>query len=144
MPPTASFVTALRERVTEALQIRAALQYDNVMAWRGEFWLGDKNARIGPPFLQGETATLCLRRKISTTSPFAGYEKLRRMAIGLNEVLEQPALRSMLPASLEGMRILDLGCGFGDFARRARLEGARSVVGIDISLRMLERAIALT
>jgi hypothetical protein len=60
MPPTASFVTALRERVTEALQIRAALQYDNVMAWRGEFWLGDKNARIGPPFLQGETATLCL------------------------------------------------------------------------------------
>jgi ubiquinone/menaquinone biosynthesis C-methylase UbiE len=75
---------------------------------------------------------------------FAGYEKLRRMAIGLNEVLEQPALRSMLPASLEGMRILDLGCGFGDFARRARVEGARTVVGIDVSLRMLERAIALT
>src|SRR6266849_482189 len=75
---------------------------------------------------------------------FEGYEKLRRMASGLNEVLEQPALRSMLPESLEGMRILDLGCGFGDFARKARREGARAVVGIDISLRMLERAIALT
>jgi SAM-dependent methyltransferase len=75
---------------------------------------------------------------------FASYEKLRRVAIGLNEVLEQPALRSMLPASLEGMRILDLGCGFGDFARKPRREGARAVVGIDISLRMLECAIALT
>jgi ubiquinone/menaquinone biosynthesis C-methylase UbiE len=48
------------------------------------------------------------------------------MATGLNEVLEQPALRSMLPESLEGMRILDLGCGFGDFARKARREGARA------------------
>jgi ubiquinone/menaquinone biosynthesis C-methylase UbiE len=114
------------------------------MAWRGEFWLGNKNAR----------PTISARRDGNPMSTaqniydeplfFAGYEKLRRMAIGLNEVLEQPALRSMLPASLEGMRILDLGCGFGDFARRARLEGARSVVGIDISLRMLERAIALT
>jgi SAM-dependent methyltransferase len=75
---------------------------------------------------------------------FVGYEKLRRMSIGLNEVLEQPALRSMLPVSLEGIRILDLGCGFGDFARKARSEGARAVVGVDISLRMLERAIALT
>jgi ubiquinone/menaquinone biosynthesis C-methylase UbiE len=75
---------------------------------------------------------------------FEGYEKLRRTAEGLNEVLEQPALRSMLPESFEGMRILDLGCGFGDFARKARREGARCVVGIDISLRMLERAAALT
>jgi ubiquinone/menaquinone biosynthesis C-methylase UbiE len=75
---------------------------------------------------------------------FEGYEKLRRTATGLNEVLEQPALRSMLPKSFEGMRILDLGCGFGDFARKARREGASAVVGIDISLRMLERAIALT
>ena len=75
---------------------------------------------------------------------FEGYEKLRRKAIGLNEVLEQPALRSLLPESFDGMRILDLGCGFGDFARKARREGARTVVGIDISLRMLERANALT
>jgi ubiquinone/menaquinone biosynthesis C-methylase UbiE len=75
---------------------------------------------------------------------FEGYEKLRRTAMGLNEVLEQPALRSMLPKSLKGMRILDLGCGFGDFARKARREGACAVVGIDISFRMLERAIALT
>lgn len=75
---------------------------------------------------------------------FEGFDKLRRTAAGLNEVVEQPALRSMLPESLEGLRILDLGCGFGDFARKARREGARAVVGIDISLRMLERAATLT
>jgi ubiquinone/menaquinone biosynthesis C-methylase UbiE len=45
---------------------------------------------------------------------FEGYEKLRRTATGLNEVLEQLALRSMLPKSLKSMRILDLGCGCGD------------------------------
>ena len=75
---------------------------------------------------------------------FVGYERLRRTRAGLNEVLEQPALRSLLPQSLAGLRILDLGCGFGDFARAARREGARTVVGIDVSWRMLERAAALT
>lgn len=75
---------------------------------------------------------------------FEGYERLRQSRTGLNEVLEQPALRSVLPASLAGMRVLDLGCGFGDFAREARREGARLVVGIDPSRRMLERALALT
>jgi 2-polyprenyl-3-methyl-5-hydroxy-6-metoxy-1,4-benzoquinol methylase len=73
-----------------------------------------------------------------------GYERLRQSRTGLNEVLEQPALRSVLPASLAGMRVLDLGCGFGDFARKARRQGARLVVGIDSSRRMPERAMALT
>jgi 2-polyprenyl-3-methyl-5-hydroxy-6-metoxy-1,4-benzoquinol methylase len=41
------------------------------------------------------------------------------------------------------MRVLDVGCGVADFAREARREGARLVVGIDPS-HMLERAIALT
>lgn len=75
---------------------------------------------------------------------FEGYEALRRTGGGLNDVLEQPALRSMLPRLLEGLRILDLGCGFGDFARKARQQGARVVVGVDVSLRMLQRAIGLT
>jgi SAM-dependent methyltransferase len=75
---------------------------------------------------------------------FEGYERLRQSRTGLNEVLEQPALRSMLPAKLDGLRILDLGCGFGDFARNARAEGADAVVGVDPSRRMLERAAAFT
>jgi SAM-dependent methyltransferase len=75
---------------------------------------------------------------------FAGYERLRRTGTGLNDVLEQPALWSMLPKSLAGLRVLDLGCGFGDFARKARNAGAGSVVGVDISERMLAGARAQT
>lgn len=75
---------------------------------------------------------------------FAGYETLRRTGTGLNDVLEQPALWALLPPSLAGLRVLDLGCGFGDFARRARDRGAASVLGLDISERMLAEAAAHT
>lgn len=75
---------------------------------------------------------------------FAGYERLRRTGTGLNDVLEQPALWSMLPDSFDGLRVLDLGCGAGDFARSARRRGARSVVGIDVSEKMLAWAAAET
>jgi SAM-dependent methyltransferase len=71
---------------------------------------------------------------------FAGYEQLRQTGTGLNEVLEQPAFWSLLPDSFEGLRILDLGCGFGNFARRARQLGARFVIGVDVSAKMLARA----
>jgi SAM-dependent methyltransferase len=46
----------------------------------------------------------------------------------------------MLPASFTGLRVLDLGCGFGAFARKAREKGAASVVGIDVSANMLAEA----
>ena len=75
---------------------------------------------------------------------FAAYEELRVSGSGLNEVLEQPALWSMLPNSLLGLHIIDLGCGFGNFARKARKAGAGLVVGIDCSQRMLARARELT
>jgi SAM-dependent methyltransferase len=75
---------------------------------------------------------------------FTGYERLRRTGTGLNDVLEQPALWAMLPTSLAGLRILDLGCGFGDFARKAVHAGARGVVAVDISERMLAGARAQT
>jgi len=75
---------------------------------------------------------------------FAGYERLRETGTGLNDILEQPALWSMLPTSFDGLRVLDLGCGFGDFARKARKRGARTVVGIDVSANMLAKATRLT
>lgn len=71
---------------------------------------------------------------------FAAYEQLRASGSGLNEVIEQPALWSMLPESLTGLHILDLGCGFGDFARKARRAGAGFVLAIDCSQRMLDKA----
>jgi ubiquinone/menaquinone biosynthesis C-methylase UbiE len=49
----------------------------------------------------------------------------------------------MLPA-LEGARVLDLGCGFGAFARWAREMGAARVLGVDRSENMLARARAQT
>jgi SAM-dependent methyltransferase len=71
---------------------------------------------------------------------FAGYATLPRSVEGLDAIYEWPALQRMLPASLAGLRILDLGCGLGYFAREARARGAASVLGIDISERMLADA----
>lgn len=71
---------------------------------------------------------------------FAGYKKLRDTGSGLNENLEQPALWSLVGNSLSGLSILDLGCGFGGFARKARSLGADFVLGIDLSDNMLNEA----
>jgi 2-polyprenyl-3-methyl-5-hydroxy-6-metoxy-1,4-benzoquinol methylase len=70
---------------------------------------------------------------------FEGYLRLRATDTGLNGVLEQPAIGALLP-SLVGLRVLDLGCGFGDLAREARRNGAAHVMGIDLSERMLAEA----
>jgi ubiquinone/menaquinone biosynthesis C-methylase UbiE len=74
---------------------------------------------------------------------FAGYSQLRRSREGLAGAPEWPTLRSMLPP-LAGTRVLDLGCGFGAFARWAREMGAASVLGVDRSENMLARARAQT
>jgi 2-polyprenyl-3-methyl-5-hydroxy-6-metoxy-1,4-benzoquinol methylase len=75
---------------------------------------------------------------------FAAYRELRLTASGLNEVLEQPALEAMLPKTLEGIRVLDVGCGFGDFVRKLAAQGVAHVLGIDISESMLAEAKNLT
>lgn len=75
---------------------------------------------------------------------YAGYEELRRSGRALNDILEQPAIRTLLPQSFEGLHLLDIGCGFGDFARSACEQGAASVVGIDPSSNMISAARDLT
>jgi SAM-dependent methyltransferase len=70
---------------------------------------------------------------------FDGYSQLRWGETGLNKVMEEPAIRSLMP-DLTGKRVLDLGCGFGHVARYARQMGAVEVVGVDISDRMIEAA----
>jgi SAM-dependent methyltransferase len=45
----------------------------------------------------------------------------------------------MMP-DLNGKRVLDLGCGFGEHCKRFVECGAQKVVGIDISEKMLEVA----
>ncbi|MBN3004344.1 class I SAM-dependent methyltransferase [Chromobacterium alkanivorans] len=74
---------------------------------------------------------------------FSQYQALRDSDTGLNGALEQPALRGALPP-LTGAEVLDLGCGFGDFARWARAQGAAGVTAVDLSERMLEQARART
>lgn len=70
---------------------------------------------------------------------FEGYKALRETDDNLNVLLEQPAMRRLLP-DIKGKRVLDIGCGAGgnclDFVNR----GAESVTGIDLSEKMLELA----
>ena len=70
---------------------------------------------------------------------FAGYSRLPRSVHGLEGAAEWSAVRALLP-DLAGLRILDLGCGFGWFARWAAAAGARSVLGLDLSEKMIARA----
>lgn len=70
---------------------------------------------------------------------FAGYSQLPRSIEGLASMPEWDSLRTLLP-SLKGRRVLDLGCGFGWFCRWARDEGAASILGLDVSEKMLARA----
>ena len=74
---------------------------------------------------------------------FAGYQALRQADSGLNGAVEVPALREILPP-LDGRHVLDLGCGFGDFARYARQSGATAVTAVDLSQNMLAAAARLT
>lgn len=70
---------------------------------------------------------------------FEGYLAVRSNPYSANDVVETPTLISML-SSLEGKRVLDLGCGFGANCKRFVELGASEVVGIDISRNMLNAA----
>ncbi|MBK5416741.1 class I SAM-dependent methyltransferase [Pseudomonas sp. TH31] len=58
---------------------------------------------------------------------------------GLDAAPEWPALQSML-APMKGLKVVDLGCGYGWFSRWASEQGADSVLGLDVSQKMLEQA----
>ena len=71
---------------------------------------------------------------------FDGYQKLRENPHSANIVEEKPALFSLAP-NLEGKRVLDLGCGFGENCRTFKEMGASYVLGVDLSKKMLEVAV---
>lgn len=70
---------------------------------------------------------------------FEGYIAIRNRDNNYNVLLEIPAFRSLLP-DLAGKDLIDLGCGFGDGCVYYKRSGARRVVGIDISAKMIEKA----
>ncbi|CAI1076157.1 Malonyl-CoA O-methyltransferase BioC [Serratia entomophila] len=74
---------------------------------------------------------------------FDGYAQLSRSVDGLDGAPEWPAIRRILP-DLQGKKVVDLGCGYGWFCRSAREQGAASVLGLDVSEKMLARARDMT
>jgi SAM-dependent methyltransferase len=70
---------------------------------------------------------------------FDKYSQMPRSIYGLDGAGEWPVFRKMFP-ELKGRSVLDIGCGFGWHCRYAHEQGARRVVGIDISEKMLKRA----
>jgi ubiquinone/menaquinone biosynthesis C-methylase UbiE len=74
---------------------------------------------------------------------FDCYSRLDRSVRGLDGAPEWPAIVRLLP-DLRGKRVVDLGCGFGWFARWAMMQGAAGVLAVDLSENMLSRARAET
>jgi SAM-dependent methyltransferase len=74
---------------------------------------------------------------------FEGYSKMGRSVEGLAGAPEWPALQAMLPP-MSGLKVVDLGCGYGWFSRWAQEQGAEQVLGLDVSHKMLTRAKEMT
>lgn len=70
---------------------------------------------------------------------FNQYKQMPRSVGGLQEAGEWHELRKMMP-DFQNKRVLDLGCGFGWHCRYAVEQGAKSVVGVDLSEKMLQEA----
>ena len=70
---------------------------------------------------------------------FENFKGLRDNEVNFNDLIETPILLAMLP-DLHGKNILDIGCGMGQHAKQYSDMGASSVLGIDISEKMLEYA----
>ena len=70
---------------------------------------------------------------------FEKYAAMSRSQLGLAGAGEWHQLQPLFPA-LQGVSMLDLGCGYGWHCAYAARQGAKRVVGIDISQRMIEEA----
>ena len=70
---------------------------------------------------------------------FMKYSEMERSRKGLKGAGEWHELQKILP-DFKGRKVLDLGCGYGWHCKYAVQNGADSVLGIDISRRMLETA----
>ncbi|WP_125606023.1 class I SAM-dependent methyltransferase [Lapidilactobacillus bayanensis] len=70
---------------------------------------------------------------------FAAYSKFPRSVDGLQAAGEWHEFKQLLP-NFTDQRVLDIGCGFGWHCRYAADNGAQSVLGIDLSEKMLQVA----
>lgn len=67
---------------------------------------------------------------------FEDFRKSRESGINFNDCIETPILFSMLP-EVKGKAVLDIGCGMGQHAKAYAGMGAASVLGTDLSEKML-------
>lgn len=74
---------------------------------------------------------------------FNQYSKMPRSIGGLQSAGEWRELQKLLP-NIKDKSVLDLGCGYGWHCRYAIEQGAKSVIGIDLSEKMLKEAKART
>ena len=70
---------------------------------------------------------------------FEDFRKSRENKVNFNDCIETPILFGMLP-DLKGKAVLDIGCGMGQHAKQFADMGAASVLGTDISEKMLAYA----
>lgn len=64
---------------------------------------------------------------------------MRKNDLGFNNLIEQPIIRSLLPA-FNGKIVVDIGCGFGDFCQYDAAQGASKIKGIDPSINRIDQA----
>ncbi|MBW8347987.1 class I SAM-dependent methyltransferase [Bacillus sp. IITD106] len=83
------------------------------------------------------------QNKYDDVNFFSAYEKMPRSVKGLEGAGEWHVLKELLP-ELRNKSVLDLGCGFGWHCRYAREQQAKSVIGVDISEKMLQKAREMT
>lgn len=79
------------------------------------------------------------QNKYDNENFFSAYGKMSRSVKGLEGAGEWHVLKELIP-DLRNKRVLDLGCGFGWHCRYAREQQASSVIGVDISEKMLQKA----
>ena len=70
---------------------------------------------------------------------FENFRSSRSNEVNFNDCIETPIIFAMLP-DLYGKVILDIGCGMGQHTKEYAQRGAESVLGIDISEKMLDYA----
>ncbi|MYL45722.1 methyltransferase domain-containing protein [Virgibacillus halodenitrificans] len=83
------------------------------------------------------------QNKYDNPNFFYAYEQMPRSIKGLEGAGEWHILRELMP-DLKDRNVLDLGCGFGWHCRYAGEQEASSVVGVDLSENMIQRAREIT
>ena len=70
---------------------------------------------------------------------FKNYLELRKARYNYNDLIEQPLIFDLL-GDLSGKEVIDIGCGYGAMSKRIAEHGAKKVLGLDNSEKMIQKA----